>query len=336
MWSGQCLGLCSRFNVKGIAIMLKKNGFLWVDVAGLTLTDEDHYVLQHPKVSGVILFSKNFESVQQLRLLTQAILQVAPGTLIVTDHEGGRVQRFRDGFTELPGMSHWGSRYQACATEAVVELKETMASMVNELRSVGVYATLAPVLDIDYKRSEIIGARAFSDQPQIVAELGDVFIAALQANHMPAMAKHFPGHGYVVADSHVALPVDERALADIMANDIKPFAHVARQCDAVMPGHVVYQEADALPACFSSFWLKNVLREQLQFDGLIVSDDLTMQGAAIMGDYPSRARAALEAGCDILPVCNNREALLTILDQVEKPNCSDFERRLAHYARFMV
>lgn len=315
--------------------MVKKKGFLWVDLAGTQLTDEDRLVLTHPKVSGVILFAKNFTSKVQLKSLTREIMHAAPGIFIVTDHEGGRVQRFREGFTELPAMRYWGDEYIKSSQKTNVSMVNTLQKMVSELHEVGVYATLAPVLDIDHNRSQIIGARSFSSQSTIVSALGRVFIDCLQNFKMPVMAKHFPGHGYVVADSHLDLPIDERDAIDIFENDLMPFAAVAHCCDAIMPAHVIYQQLDDKPACFSSFWLKKILRQRLRFDGLIVSDDLTMQGAASMGSYVDRAYAALEAGCDILSVCNNRAGAIEIIDAVNRQKCENFDRRLAHYGRFL-
>ena len=263
----------------------------------------------------------------------QGFMQFALGAV---DHEGGRVQRFRDGFTSLPAAAHFGQVYEQDPNQARHLAEIAGWLMAVELRAVGIDFSFAPVLDVDHGVSEVIGDRAFHSDPAVVTELARAYIKGMHEAGMAATGKHFPGHGCVAADSHTDIPVDEREYNDIYAHDILPFKRLVHQgLAAIMPAHVIYESLDPLPACFSSFWLKTILRERLGFDGLIVSDDLTMAGAAAMGSYVERAQAALEAGCDVLSVCNNREGLLSILDVVEKPYDDNFERRLANYGRFL-
>lgn len=312
-----------------------KKGFLWVDVPGYSLTAEDKEVLAHPAVSGVILFSKNFESIPQLQSLTSAIRAVSPNIMITVDQEGGRVQRFVEGFTRLPAMSHWGQWYRQSETQALSAMQDTLKKMITELRGVGAYASIAPVLDIDYGRCQVIGERSFGSDVELVTAMGQHFIDCMHRLGMPVMGKHFPGHGYVTGDSHHVLPVDERSFEQIASCDLQPFAQLASRLDAIMPAHVVYSQIDSKPAGFSRHWLQTVLREQLQFNGLIVTDDLTMQGAAGFGGYADRAHLAFEAGADIVIVCNSRGGVVEILDNVRLPKDGFFEQRLRRYSRFV-
>ncbi len=228
------------------------------------------------------------------------------------------MQRFRSEFTALPPMRHWGERYQEDPVAAKTELVAMIRVMAAELFTVGVNLTWAPVLDVDHGVSEIIGNRSFSADPLVVTNLARVVIDTLHECGMPATGKHFPGHGAVKADSHTELPVDHRPWNEIAQTDLEPFAALVDSLDAIMPAHIVYSELDNLPAGFSSYWLQTVLRKQLGFTGVIVSDDLTMAGAAMAGSYSDRAALALEAGCDLLPVCNNRAGAIEVLHSLEK------------------
>lgn len=331
---------------------MKPNGFLWADVSGLTLTSEDKEILAHPFISGVILFSRNYESPKQLQELTRQIRAVSPELIITVDQEGGRVQRFREGFTELPSMRYWAEKTgigdqgsgigrESVGNEKMIladtksQFSKTLSIMVNELRSVGVYASLLPVLDIDYNRNQVIGHRSFGNQAQVM-RLGEWMIDQFHQLKMPVTAKHFPGHGWVTADSHVDLPIDERSFDEIAKHDLQPFQKMAAKCDAMMLAHVIYSQVDPNPVCFSRFWIQDVLQKQLQFKGLIISDDLSMQAVARMGSYADRAMRALESGCDILLVCNARNGVIDILDHVTFNHSAHFIEKLSSYARFLA
>ncbi len=309
--------------------------FLWIDVPGCELSIEDKEILSHPAIFGVVLFTKNFASIPQLRALTQSIKAIAPHLIITVDQEGGRVQRFKTGFTQLPPMSHWGQLCSEGVPDDVSEFKKTIVQMVSELRAVGIDTNLAPVLDLDYGRSDIIGERSFGARPQIVTSLANIFVDQMHQLNMPVVGKHFPGHGWVKADSHEALPIDERDWETILKHDLQPFTALSEKLDAVMPAHIVYSQLDDLPAGFSRFWLQTVLREKLGFNGLIVTDDLTMQGAAAYGDYVTRAEMALDAGADVLTVCNNCLGVIQILDSIQPLVCDNFLQKVAGYKRYL-
>lgn len=281
-------------------------GPLMLDVAGTELGDDDRRRLSHPLVGGVILFSRNYRDPAQLAALTGEIhaLKSAP-LLIGVDHEGGRVQRFRDGFTRLPPMRSFGEIWTTHPQQARHLARETGYVLASELRAHGVDFSFAPVLDLDYGASSVIGNRAFHADPHAVFELGQAVMLGMKDAGMAACGKHFPGHGFVVADSHVAVPVDERSLADIEATDLVPFRlMIEAGLAAIMPAHVIYPQVDAQPAGFSKVWLQQMLRRQLQFDGMIFSDDLCMEAASVAGSVVGRVTAALDAGCDMALVCN--------------------------------
>lgn len=282
-------------------------GPVMVDVEGTRLTSREEARLRHPLVGGVILFSRNFESREQLASLCAAIhaLRDEP-LLIAVDHEGGRVQRFRhDGFTQLPAMGKLGEVWMDDSMAAMRLATETGYVLGAELRACGVDLSFTPVLDLDYGASKVIGTRAFHREPQVVAMLARALIQGLMLAGMAACGKHFPGHGHVEADSHHEIPVDGRTLEEIMREDAAPYGWLGDMVlPAVMPAHVIYAGVDPQPAGFSRFWLQEVLRGQLGYDGVIFSDDLTMEGAAVAGDILARAQAALEAGCDMVLVCN--------------------------------
>ncbi len=292
-------------------------GALLVDIAGLELTAEDREILLHPLVCGLVLFSRNYVSKTQLTDLTQQIHALRSELIITVDQEGGRVQRFREEFTKFPPAAEWGKLYDENPAEALLQVKQTAGLLARELQTVGVDLSFAPVLDLQNLQSRVIGDRAFHADPHIVTLLGEQFIAGFHAAGMAAVGKHFPGHGTVLADSHCEEPIDPRKFSELMATDLIPFVRLAKKLQGIMPAHVIYSALDPQPAGFSPYWLKKILREQLKFTGIIFSDDLTMQAAAKIGDYPARFNAAIEAGCDIGLVCNNRAGAIAVLDQVK-------------------
>jgi beta-N-acetylhexosaminidase len=286
-------------------------GAVVIDVAGPELTDEDRRRLTHPLTGGVILFARNYESPEQLERLTAAIHALRePALVVAVDHEGGRVQRFKTGFTLLPPMRTLGSAWDANHAEARRLAHEVGYVLAAELRAHGVDLSFAPVLDVDHGASSVIGDRAFHSDPEAVAELAGALVQGMKEGGMAAVGKHFPGHGHVRADSHVELPLDERPYADLEAADLVPFTRLVRAgLPAVMPAHVVYSQIDQRPAGFSPVWLKRILREELGFDGLVFSDDLSMAGARSVGGIVERVEAALQAGCDMALVCNDPQAV---------------------------
>ncbi len=285
-------------------------GPVMLDVLGPELTDDDRKRLLHPLTGGVILFSRNFHSSGQLAALTAQIHALrTPPLLIAVDHEGGRVQRFRDGFTAIPPMRELGAAWEKNAAMAKQLAQDTGYVLAAELRAHGVDLTFAPVLDVDFKRSSVIGDRAFHADPEIIAPLAQALVHGFNLGGMSSVGKHFPGHGHVRADSHHEIPVDDRSYVDIEQCDLIPFRRlIGAGMGAVMPAHVIYPQVDALPAGFSPKWLKQILRKQLEFDGVIFSDDLSMEGAKGVGGIVARAQAALNAGCDMVLVCNDAGA----------------------------
>lgn len=285
------------------------NGPVMLDVLGKTLTPEDEVRLRHPLVGGVILFSRNYESPTQLAALTASIRALrTPPLLISVDHEGGRVQRFRDGFTRIPPMRELGKAYDENPKRAKHLAQQVGYVMAAELRACGVDFSFAPVLDVDYGASSVIGDRAFHTEPSVISELAHSLLMGLREGGMPTVGKHFPGHGFVCADSHLEIPVDERSYTDIELCDLIPFRQMVKfGLTAVMPAHVIYPKVDARPAGFSKVWLKDILRGELGFEGCIFSDDLSMEGATVAGSIVQRAEAALQAGADMVLVCNKTD-----------------------------
>jgi beta-N-acetylhexosaminidase len=292
-------------------------GPLMIDVQGIELTAEEREILAHPLVGAVILFTRNFESVEQLQRLVADIHALrTPSLLVTVDQEGGSVQRFREGFTELPSMRTLGYAYDADPQAARQLARQCGWVMAAELLAVGVDLSFAPVVDLDYGVSAVIGDRAFHRDARAVADLAVAFAGGMRHAGMVATAKHFPGHGAVAADSHVAVPVDRRPLADL-DDDIYPYRRlIDNGLTSVMAAHVTFPEVDDRPAGFSSRWLQDELRGRLGFGGAIFSDDLGMAAAAVVGGLAERAWAALEAGCDMLTVCNDREGVLQVIDSL--------------------
>jgi beta-N-acetylhexosaminidase len=306
-------------------------GPVMLDIAGIELTAEDRERLLHPSVGGIILFARNYASPRQLGLLTGAILALRdPPLLIAVDHEGGRVQRFHDGFTEIPPMRTLGQRWDHHALGAVDEAERLGRTIASELAAHGVDFSFTPVLDLDHGQSSVIGDRAFHRNPVAVAELAGALCRGLRAGGMAAVGKHFPGHGFVTADSHTETPVDDRALALLKNDDLLPFrALIGDGLEGIMPAHVVYPAIDSRAAGFSDVWLRTILRERMGFDGMIFSDDLSMAGAGFAGDVVARADAALTAGCDMVLVCNDAPAADMLLSRWRPAPNRDLVRRTA-------
>jgi beta-N-acetylhexosaminidase len=290
------------------------SGPVTLDVIGLQLDSEDRRRILDPLTGGVILFARNFANRKQLTQLTAEIKKLRPDVLISIDHEGGRVQRCKtDGFTHLPAMRKLGELWSVKnkSTHAAESAALAMAAatacgyiLASELRACGVDFSFTPVLDLDFGRSGVIGDRSFSRDPQIVFALAKSLNEGLRLGDMANCGKHFPGHGWAEADSHVAIPVDERSLKDILNDDAKPYEWLDLSLAAVMPAHVIYPKVDKNPAGFSKVWLHSILRQELGFEGVIFSDDLSMEGASVAGSVVKGAELALEAGCDAVLICN--------------------------------
>ncbi|PKM12176.1 MAG: beta-N-acetylhexosaminidase [Gammaproteobacteria bacterium HGW-Gammaproteobacteria-3] len=293
-----------------------------IDVEGLALTRREQEAINHPNTGAVILFARNYENPEQVAALIQSIRTARQGPiLIAVDQEGGRVQRFRQGFTQLPPV--------ACFADNPEWAEPAGWLMAAELLATGVDFSFAPVLDIDCGISEIIGNRSFSHDSARATQLAGNFCKGMRSAGMAATGKHFPGHGAVAADSHLALPVDERDLASIQAKDLLPFKQLIDEgLEAIMPAHVLYPNIDSQPAGFSEFWIQKILREQLNFNGAVFSDDLSMAGAAFAGDFPARAKLAQAAGCDMILVCNDPDAAGQVLDALPVKADPIRERRL--------
>jgi beta-N-acetylhexosaminidase len=285
-----------------------------LDLSGAALAPDEKDKLLCPAAGGVILFSRNYQSPDQVARLVADIRAIRPELLIAVDHEGGRVQRFREGFTRLPPAAHYEKALNSGpSTAGLAEAAGWL--MAAELRAVDVDFSFAPVLDVECGISQIIGDRAFSTDPEIAGLLALAFVKGMRRAGMAAVGKHFPGHGGVAEDSHLALPVDRRGLAEIENRDLKPFRTLIEAgLEGIMPAHVVYERIDGRPAGFSPFWIRDVLRRRLGFEGAVFSDDLSMAGAACAGSHVDRARLALEAGCDMVLACNAPEAAEQVLE----------------------
>jgi beta-N-acetylhexosaminidase len=305
-----------------------------IDPAGTALTEDDVRRLRHPAAGGVILFAHNFESPAQLLALTQDIRALRePQLLIGVDHEGGRVQRFKEGFTALPPMRALGQLWDR-DRDAGLEAAQAAGYIIGaELAAHGLDFSFTPVLDLDYGASSVIGDRALHYDPLAVGALAAALIGGLAAGGMGAVGKHFPGHGYAAADSHVAVPTDDRPLAEILRKDLVPYAAALQAGLAgIMPAHVIYPRVDAEPAGYSRVWLQDILRGKLGFGGLIFSDDLSMEGAGTAGGVAERARAALDAGCDMVLLCKDPEGQERLLHSLEQSAPVPLERaaRMRH------
>ena len=295
------------------------HGPVMLDLKGTELLPEERELLLHPATGGVILFARNYAAPDQLYRLVQSIHELrAPSLVVGVDQEGGRVQRFCDGLTRLPPPAWYGQLYDRDRPHGLDTARLAGWLMAAELRACGVDLSFAPVLDLDRGVSSVIGDRAFHREPEAVGELARAWVQGVHDAGMVAVGKHFPGHGSVAADSHEELPVDRRRLTDIELEDLVPFERLIHfGLGGIMPAHVVYEQADGRPAGFSPFWIRRVLRERLGFQGVVFSDDLTMGAAAVEGGYRERARAALEAGCDMVLVCNNPAGAAEVLRSLE-------------------
>src|SRR5690625_697808 len=309
----------------------KALGPIMIDVQGTELTAAEQERLSHPLVGGVILFARNFSDRAQLMALCAEINALRePGLLIAVDHEGGRVQRFNsDGFTPLPAMRALGELFDRAPEEALTVAQAMGFILAAELRACGVDLSFTPVLDLDYGPSAVIGSRSFHRDPEIVTRLAESLIHGLDKAGMAACGKHFPGHGAVAADSHVASPVDERSLAAIFDQDMLPYRLLGgASLPAVMPAHVIYRQVDERPAGFSSYWLQRVLRQSLAYNGMVFSDDLTMAAAAFAGTITERVQAALAAGCDMALVCNHPDLADQVLSELSWTMPVEAQQRL--------
>lgn len=286
---------------------------LITDIQGPELNPIERNWLSNPHLGGIILFTRHFQSYQQLKNLVAEINGINPKLLITVDHEGGRVQRFREGFTRVPAMGKLGDLFERQPELALKGAKASAQVLALELLNIGIHLTYAPVLDVNYQRNQVIGDRAFSGDADVINQLSAEFMQGLKSVGFAVVAKHFPGHGWVNLDSHVACPIDDREFDEIAKTDLNIFKQQLPNIDWMMPAHVVYEKIDAEPAGFSKVWLQEILRGQLRFSGRIVSDDLSMAGAAVKGDYGQRAEAALQAGCDVLLACNSSDASEQIL-----------------------
>ena len=331
-----------------------------LDIAGTTLTKTDKQRLKHPLTGGLILFGRNFESREQLTRLCRKIKKARPDVLIAVDHEGGRVQRFKtDGFTHLPPMRALGRLWESASPTGAILAHEASAHLhaTNvatacgyvlgaELRACGVDLSFTPVLDLDHGPSGVIGDRAFARDPRVVTVLAKSVMHGLLQSGMVNCGKHFPGHGHVRGDSHLSIPVDERPLTTILADDAMPYQWLSSSLASVMPAHVIYSQVDKRPAGFSSKWLQDILRAQMGFQGLVFSDDLSMAAARVIDgkpvSYTTAALAALQAGCDMVLLCNQSlagggeavdELLAGLSEAIVKgnwvPHGASEERRLA-------
>ena len=304
-------------------------GPVMIDVASTQLDSDDREVLRHPAVGGVILFTRNYDSPSQLTALCRAIRALrTPPLLIGVDHEGGRVQRFHTGFTRIPSMGRYGELYASEPDYALALARESGWLVSRELLRFGIDLSFTPVLDLDIDRSAVIGARAFSDDPDTVSALARAWIGGMDEAGMASVAKHFPGHGAVTEDSHHVLPQSGASLCDFLTHHLMPYQQlVAAGLAGVMTGHLSVPAVDASPATFSRIWLQQILRDRLGFQGAIISDDLSMSGAATWGDAGTRAQAALDAGCDLLLVCNDRAASEQVLQTLQWQVDADGNRR---------
>jgi beta-N-acetylhexosaminidase len=287
-------------------------GPIMMDVSGLTLTQLEETQLAKPSIGGVILFSRNFESINQVK---QPIRVVNPNILISVDHEGGRVQRFKEGFTHLPAMSKLGELYDKKPKKAIKYACSCGFILAYELLEIDVDFSFAPVLDMDYGNSSVIGDRAFHSNPDAIIKLAQALIKGMHRAGMKCVGKHFPGHGYVSLDSHLDLPIDDRPAKEVY-QDMATFKGLVDEgLDAVMPAHVIYSKVDDKPAGFSNVWIQDILKSQLGFDGVVFSDDLSMQGALFIENIKDRVKISLDSGCDMVLICNHPEMLLEVIDQ---------------------
>lgn len=303
-------------------------GPLMVDLHGQGLDNDERQILEHPLVGGIILFARNYQNKSQLIELIQQIRSTRENLLIAVDHEGGRVQRFKNEFTRLPPIADFGKEYESNPQQAIRNSEQFGFIMASELLEVGIDFSFAPVLDVEQGISQVIGDRSFAHDPEVVTILAQAYIKGMRIAGMAAVGKHFPGHGGVTADSHLASPIDTRDYGQIYQFDMIPFIRLINELSAIMPSHVIYQTVDELPACFSPIWLQDILRRQLHFHGAVISDDMSMAGAQVIGDYVTRAKQALRAGCDMIILANNRAGVIEVLDRIDYEPAPILQHRL--------
>lgn len=297
-------------------------GPVMLDIEGLQLTNADRQRLLHPQTGGVILFSRNYQSPEQLKQLVDEIHALrTPRLIVAADQEGGRVQRFREGFQRLPAMGLLGDLYDKDQHRAIQLTQQVGWIAAAELLFYGIDLSFSPVLDLGHKISTVIGDRAFHTDPDTIIHLANAFIRGMQSAGMEAVGKHFPGHGSVEGDSHHVMPFDKRSFSSIETHDLKTFRQVIKtHLTGIMMAHVIYDQVDELPAGFSPFWIQQVLRQRLHFDGIVFSDDLSMSGAASAGGYAERAKVSLQAGCDMVIICNNPQGADEVLHYLKDYN----------------
>ena len=304
-------------------------GKLIVDIDGITLSSNDYDVLTHPNIGGVILFSRNFTSIQQIKKLISDIKSIrSPSLIIYVDQEGQKVQRFRDGLTDLPSVSLLGKKYKADPDDAI-ELSRNLGWLINyELSTLGVDVNTTPVLDIDYSKSTIMENRCFAETPKIVSILSEAYIQGLRETGISCICKHYPGHGYAKADSHEILPEDNRDFKTIYTEDLLPYKKAINQnVEGIMTSHVLYKNVDEFPPTLSRKWLQ-ILRNDLRYRGLIYSDDLSMKALEKFGNIDDNVIKSLEAGCDCIFVCNNRNIVEKILDNINLEGNYDINQKM--------
>ena len=309
-------------------------GPLMVDLCGDVISTQERELLASAQVGGVIIFSRNFTSLDKLIDLVKEIHAIRdPKLLVAIDQEGGRVQRLRDGFTQLPAVNLLGEIYNQDSKRATELATQSGWLMAAELRSIGIDFSFAPILDLNYGVSQVIGDRAFHKDPEVVSNLASSYIQGMKKAGMQAVGKHFPGHGAVTADSHIALPKDDRSFQDIAMQDLLPFQRMINQGIAgFMSAHVIYEKVDPEIATFSKLWLQDVLRKQMEFNGVIFSDDLTMKAAHCDEDNHQdcvlRTQKALNAGCDMALICNDSDNACLVAEQIEDYNNPASQMRL--------
>lgn len=304
-----------------------------LDISGVELRPDEKEMLCHPQVGGLILFSRNFEHSQQLRDLMRCVREVRKDLVVCVDHEGGRVQRFRQDFTVLPPMQALGNAYSNDPQVALLQARELGWLMAVELLVHDIDLSFAPILDLDESFSTIIGDRAFAADPEVAISLAGAFMDGMHEAGMVTTGKHFPGHGGVRADSHLELPVDERPLQALEQRDLLPYVRLLDKLDAVMSAHIKFPAVDDALVSFSSFWIRDYLKGTLGFNGIVFSDDLSMEGAAGAGSYQDRAQSALSAGCDVVLVCNRPKDAIAVIEDLERRSLAPPERSLSRLSR---
>lgn len=308
-------------------------GQVMLDISGTELSQEDCELIDHPDVGGLIFFTRNYESPEQIKALVDSIRKIKKNIIIAVDQEGGRVQRFLSGFSTLAPLGTLGEQFELNPEQALENAEKHAYLMASELKAIGIDISFAPVLDRNIGINEVIGNRSFHADPDVISTIARAYIKGMNRAGMCAVGKHFPGHGCVTADSHHELPIDERDFETIKKTDMIPFSQLSQQLSGMMCAHIRYPSVDDKPAGFSSRWLREILREELKFNGVIFSDCLSMAGAKFAGSYPDRAALATEAGCDMVLVCNNREGAVEVLDNFTPYPDEKIRFRLNHFIK---